>query len=47
LGAEYVQKYANKDVLDAGDDESESDEEMSSVGSYDSEEEDPAGTMEV
>lgn len=47
LNIEYVQKYANKDVLDAGDDESESDEEMSSVGSYDSEEEDPAGTMEV
>jgi len=44
---EYVSKYANKDVLDAADDESESDEEMSSVGSYDSGEEDPAGTMEV
>ncbi|KAF3917785.1 hypothetical protein ABW20_dc0103389 [Dactylellina cionopaga] len=44
---EYVNKYATKEAIDAAEDESESDEEMSSVGSYDSGDEDPAGTMEV
>ncbi|KAK6354828.1 Ubiquitin-conjugating enzyme E2 8 [Orbilia brochopaga] len=44
---EYVNKYATKEAIDAAEDESESDEEMSSVGSYDSGDEDPASTMEV
>ncbi|EPS41451.1 hypothetical protein H072_4633 [Dactylellina haptotyla CBS 200.50] len=44
---EYVNKYATKEAIDNAEDESESDEEMSSVGSYDSGDEDPAGTMEV
>lgn len=44
---EYVSKYATKEhVDDAGHDTDESDE-MSSVGSYDEDEdEEPAGTME-
>lgn len=46
--AEYVAKYATKENIDdAGNDSDESDG-MSSVGSFDEEEEDeePAGTME-
>lgn len=46
--AEYVGKYATKEnVDDAGNDTDDSDE-MSSVGSFDEEEEDaqPAGTMD-
>ena len=44
---EYVSKYANKDAADEAGEDSESDDEMSSVGSFDSEDEEPAGTMEV
>ena len=44
---EYVNKYATKEAADAAtDDDSESDDEMSSVGSFDSGDEEPAGTME-
>jgi len=44
---EYVNKYATKEAADAAtDDDSESDDEMSSVGSFDSADEEPAGTME-
>ncbi|KAF2453793.1 ubiquitin-conjugating enzyme E2 H, partial [Lineolata rhizophorae] len=44
---EYVQKYASKDAADENGEDSESDDEMSSVGSYASgEDEEPAGTME-
>ncbi|KAF8457676.1 ubiquitin-conjugating enzyme type E2 [Terfezia claveryi] len=44
---EYVYKYATKEAADAAtDDDSESDDEMSSVGSFDSGDEEPAGTME-
>lgn len=46
--AEYVSKYATKEQMEeAGADTDESDD-MSSVGSYDEQEEDeePAGTME-
>ena len=46
-GIEYVSKYANKDAADEAGEDSESDDEMSSVGSFDSEDEEPAGTMEV
>jgi len=45
--AEYVAKYATKEGADAATDDSESDDEMSSVGSFDSTDEEPAGTMEV
>ncbi|KAG0640773.1 putative ubiquitin conjugating enzyme Ubc8 [Tuber brumale] len=44
---EYVAKYATKEGADAATDDSESDDEMSSVGSFDSTDEEPAGTMEV
>lgn len=45
--AEYVNKYATREAADAATDESESDDDMSSVGSFDSGDEEPAGTMEV
>jgi ubiquitin-conjugating enzyme E2 H len=44
---EYVQKYATGEALNKNDDNSDSDTEMSSVGSYDSEDEETAGQMEV
>ncbi|KAI9776873.1 MAG: Ubiquitin-conjugating enzyme E2 8 [Geoglossum umbratile] len=44
---EYVSKYATKDAADEAGDDSESDDEMSSVGSFESGDEEPAGTMEV
>lgn len=40
-------KYATKECADAATDDSESDDEMSSVGSFDSADEEPAGAMEV
>ena len=44
---EYVSKYASKDAVDeAGEDEDEEDE-MSSVGEFDSGDEEPVGQMEV
>lgn len=47
LHIEYVSRYATKEAADAAtDDDSESDDEMSSVGSFDSGDEEPAGTME-
>ncbi|MCJ1243583.1 Ubiquitin-conjugating enzyme E2 8 [Trapelia coarctata] len=44
---EYVAKYANKDAADEAGNDSESDDEMSSVGSFESGDEEPAGQMEV
>lgn len=45
--AEYVNKYATKEAADAAtDDDSESGDEMSSVGSFESGDEEPAGTMD-
>ncbi|KAI9835916.1 MAG: Ubiquitin-conjugating enzyme E2 8 [Sarea resinae] len=44
---EYVSKYATKDAADEAGEDSESDDEMSSVGSFESGDEEPAGTMEV
>ncbi|KAL0638771.1 ubiquitin-conjugating enzyme E2 H [Maublancomyces gigas] len=44
---EYVNKYATREAADAATDESESDDDMSSVGSFDSGDEEPAGPMEV
>ena len=43
---EYVAKYASKDAADEAGEESESDDEMSSAGSYNSDEEEPVGAME-
>lgn len=44
---EYVVKYASKDAADDAGEESGSDDEMSSVGSYASGDDDePAGNME-
>ncbi|KAL9128883.1 MAG: hypothetical protein Q9217_002540 [Psora testacea] len=44
---DYVSKYATKEAADeVGEDDGEEDE-MSSVGDFDSEDEDPAGQMEV
>jgi len=45
--AEYVSKYATKDAADEAGDDSESDDVMSSAGSFVSGDEEPAGTMEV
>ena len=44
---EYVTKYATKDAADEAGDDSESEDEMSSVGEYESDDEEPAGPMEV
>jgi ubiquitin-conjugating enzyme E2 H len=43
---EYVLKYANKDAVDEAGAESDDDDDMSSVGSFGDEDEEPAGTME-
>ena len=45
--AEYVHKYATREAADEAGEDSEEADEMSSVGSYESGDEDPAGTMEV
>ena len=44
---EYVVKYANKDAVDEAGAESDDDDDMSSVGSFGDEDDEPAGTMEV
>jgi ubiquitin-conjugating enzyme E2 H len=43
---EYVLKYANKDAVDEAGAESDDDDDMSSVGSFGDEDDEPAGTME-
>ncbi|KAF3071843.1 Ubiquitin-conjugating enzyme E2 8 [Trichoderma lentiforme] len=43
---EYVQKYANKDVVDEAGAESEDEDDMSSVASFDDDDEEPAGQMD-
>ncbi|KAE9581261.1 Ubiquitin-conjugating enzyme E2 8 [Colletotrichum fructicola] len=43
---EYVQKYASKDAADEKDGESESDDAMSSVGSFGDDDEEPAGRLD-
>ncbi|KAI9755854.1 MAG: Ubiquitin-conjugating enzyme E2 8 [Lichina confinis] len=44
---EYVQRFATKEAADEAGADSEEEEEMSSVGSFESGDEEPAGTMEV
>lgn len=47
LQAEYVTKYATKEHVDDAGADTEDSDEMSSVGSYDEDEdEEPAGTMD-
>ncbi|CAG8951186.1 hypothetical protein HYFRA_00007933 [Hymenoscyphus fraxineus] len=43
---EYVVKYASKDAADEAGAESDDDDDMSSVGSFGDEDDEPAGTME-
>jgi len=44
---EYVTKYASKEAADEAGEDSDEESEMSSVGSYESgEDEEPAGNME-
>lgn len=43
---EYVQKYANKDAADEAGAESEDDDDLSSVASFDDEDDEPAGQMD-
>ncbi|KAI9151875.1 ubiquitin-conjugating enzyme [Paramyrothecium foliicola] len=43
---EYVQKYANKDAADDAGAESEDDDDMSSVGSFGDDDDEPAGQMD-
>ncbi|KAL8864277.1 MAG: hypothetical protein Q9174_007409 [Haloplaca sp. 1 TL-2023] len=44
---EYVTRYASKDTGDEGGDDSDEDDAMSSVGDFESGDEEPAGQMEV
>lgn len=43
---EYVTKYASKEAANEAGAESDDDDDMSSVGSFDDEDEEPAGQME-
>ena len=45
--ADYVARFATKESVDEVGEEDGDDDEMSSVGEFDSEDEDPAGDMEV
>lgn len=45
--SEYVSKYATKDAADEAGEDEDSESEMSSVGDFDSGDEEPAGQMEV
>ncbi|KAL8832549.1 MAG: hypothetical protein Q9170_004840 [Blastenia crenularia] len=44
---EYVTRYANREAADEAGDDSDEDDEMSSVGDFESDDEEPAGQMEV
>lgn len=44
---DYVSRYASKDAADEAGDDEDSEGEMSSVGGFDSGDEEPAGQMEV
>ncbi|KAL8860528.1 MAG: hypothetical protein Q9178_003188 [Gyalolechia marmorata] len=44
---EYVTRYASKDAADDAGDDSDEDDGMSSVGDFESGDEEPAGQMEV
>lgn len=44
--AEYVAKYASKDAVDDAGEDTESEDELSSAGSYESDGEEPAGRLD-
>lgn len=44
--SEYVAKYASKEAVDEAGEDTESEDELSSAGSYESGGEEPAGTMD-
>ncbi|KAL9025112.1 MAG: hypothetical protein Q9196_006014 [Gyalolechia fulgens] len=44
---EYVNRYASKEAADEAGDDSDEDDGMSSVGDFESGDEEPAGQMEV
>ena len=44
--SEYVAKYASKEAVDEAGEDTESEDELSSAGSYESDGEEPAGTMD-
>ena len=46
FSTEYVAKYASKEAVDDAGEDTESEDELSSAGSYDSGGEEPAGTMD-
>lgn len=46
LNTEYVQKYASKDAADDAGEETEDDDDMSSVASFGDEDDEPAGQMD-
>lgn len=46
VDAEYVKKYASKEAVDEGGAESEDDDELSSVASFDDDDAEPAGQMD-
>lgn len=43
---EYVAKYASKEAVDDAGEDTESEDELSSAGSYDSDGEEPAGRLD-
>lgn len=46
IRAEYVQKYASKDISEDSDKDDDDDDDMSSVGSYESGDDEAAGNMD-
>lgn len=46
LRTEYVSKYASKEAVDDAGEDTESEDELSSAGSYESGGEEPAGAMD-
>lgn len=46
MSPEYVAKYASKEAVDEAGEDTESEDELSSAGSYESGGEEPAGTMD-
>ena len=44
---EYVSKYATKDAADEAGENTSDEDEMSSVGSFGSDDEEPAGAMDM
>lgn len=47
MDKEYVTRYASREAADEAGDDSEEEDGMSSVGDFESGDEEPAGQMEV